>query len=82
MAGSRSPAAVYGQIENYLPPFKEMLAEAGRSLDDVPITMFGVAPDADLREALPRPRGRPGRRRLPAEQRADKTLPLLDNGPS
>src|SRR5690242_14517482 len=33
----------YGQIENFLPPFKEMLTEAGRSLDDVPITMFGVA---------------------------------------
>ena len=27
---------------------RQMLAEAGRSLADVPITMFGAAPDADL----------------------------------
>src|SRR5690348_9286927 len=37
-----------GGLDDWLAPFKEMLAEAGRSLADVPITMFGVAPDADL----------------------------------
>ena len=37
----------YGQIENFLPPFKEMLSEAGRSLADVPITMFGAPQDPD-----------------------------------
>jgi probable F420-dependent oxidoreductase len=67
----------YGQIENFLPPFKEMLAEAGRSLADVPITMFGVAPDADL---IKRYRDQGVARVVggcPPEP-ADKTLPLLD----
>jgi probable F420-dependent oxidoreductase len=67
----------YGQIENFLPPFKEMLAEAGRTLDDVPITMFGVAPDADL---VKRYRDQGVARVVggcPPEP-ADKTLPLLD----
>jgi probable F420-dependent oxidoreductase len=67
----------YGQIENFLPPFKEMLAEAGRSLADVPITMFGVAPDADL---VKRYRDQGVARVVggcPPEP-ADKTLPLLD----
>ena len=67
----------YGQIENFLPPFKDMLAEAGRSLDDVPITMFGVAPDADL---VKRYRDMGVARVVggcPPEP-ADKTLPLLD----
>src|SRR5437764_11361097 len=45
IAGRASP---HGTIEDQLPKFKEMLAEAGRSLADVPVTMFGVAPDADL----------------------------------
>ena len=56
----------YGQIENCLPPFKQMLAEAGRSLADVPITMFGVAPDADLVKRYRDHGRRPRRRRLPA----------------
>jgi probable F420-dependent oxidoreductase len=67
----------HGQIENFLPPFKEMLAEAGRSLDDVPITMFGVALDADL---VKRYRDQ-GVARVVAgcpPEPADKTLPLLD----
>src|SRR5580692_3008815 len=33
------------KLEDYLPAFKEMLAEAGRSLAEVPITMFGVPQD-------------------------------------
>src|SRR5579883_981879 len=37
-----------GGLEDWLPGFKQMLSEAGRSLAYVPITMFGVASDADL----------------------------------
>src|ERR1700751_5317893 len=41
------PIAGRGNIEDTIPLFKGMLTEAGRSLADCPITMFGVAPDAD-----------------------------------
>jgi len=67
----------YGTIEAFLPPFKEMLAEAGRSLADVPITMFGVPQDLDL---LKRYRDM-GVARVVAPcppEPAEKTLPLLD----
>ena len=67
----------YGTIDKFLPPFKEMLAEAGRTLDDVPITMFGVTPDVDL---IKRYRDQGVARVVggcPPEP-ADKTLPLLD----
>src|SRR6266853_653766 len=37
-----------GNLEEWLPGYKQMLTEAGRSLADVPITMFGMAPDEDL----------------------------------
>ena len=66
-----------GSLEDWLPAFKEMLAEAGRSLADVPITMFGVAPDARPGQALPDM----GVTRVVAgcpPEPADKTLPLLD----
>ena len=67
----------YGQIENFLPPFKEMLAEAGRTLADVPITMFGVPQDLDM---IKRYRDMGVARcvaGLPPET-ADKTLPVID----
>ena len=67
----------FGQIENFLPPFKEMLAEAGRGLADVPITMFGVPQDLDM---IKRYRDMGVARcvaGLPPET-ADKTLPVLD----
>src|SRR5260370_15626117 len=70
-------ASAHGTIEDQLPLFKEMLAEAGRSLADVPITMFGLAPDADL---VKRYRDMGVTRVVggcPPEP-ADKTLPLLD----
>jgi probable F420-dependent oxidoreductase len=62
-----------------LPKFREMLAEAGRAPDQVPLTMFGVAMDGDLvkryRDA--------GIDRVvfgvPPEGR-DTVLPLLDKG--
>jgi probable F420-dependent oxidoreductase len=43
---ARRPA--YGDVLGLLPQFRTMAAEAGRSLDSVPITVFGVAEDADL----------------------------------
>ena len=39
--------AIYGQFEDYFPQYKEMLAAAGRSLADAPITMFGAAENYD-----------------------------------
>jgi probable F420-dependent oxidoreductase len=65
------------KLEDYLPAYKEMLAEAGRSLAEVPITMFGAPQDED---ALKRWRDLGVVRvvcGLPPEP-ADKTLPLLD----
>src|ERR1700749_150987 len=38
---------IYGNFEDYFPKYKEMLAEAGRTLADAPISMFGAAPDYD-----------------------------------
>src|SRR5436853_5622996 len=41
------PTSRYGDVEEYMPAYKQMLAEAGRSLNDVPLTLFGVGADAD-----------------------------------
>jgi probable F420-dependent oxidoreductase len=71
------PIAGRGNIEDTIPLFKKMLTEAGRSLADVPITMFGAAQDAD---ALKRWRDMGVTRvvaGLPPEP-AEKTLPALD----
>jgi probable F420-dependent oxidoreductase len=68
---------IYGQFEEYFPKYKEMLAEAGRSLADAPITMFGAAADYDqlMRyKELGVARVVAG---LPPEG-ADKVVPLLD----
>ena len=40
--------APYGDVNEYLPKFKQMAAEAGRSPDTLPITLFGGTEDADL----------------------------------
>src|SRR5207237_1180004 len=40
--------APYGDIDDYLPKFKAMLAEAGRKFEDVPITLMGGGEDVDL----------------------------------
>ena len=69
--------ASYGSFDDYFPKYKEMLAEAGRSLKDAPITMFGAAEDYDqlMRyQELGVARVVAG---LPSEG-ADKTLPALD----
>jgi probable F420-dependent oxidoreductase len=71
------PIAGRGNIEDTIPLYKEMLKEAGRSLADAPITMFGVPPDGDL---IKRYRDM-GVTRVVAgcpPEPADKTLPLLD----
>ena len=68
---------IYGQFEEYFAKYKEMLAEAGRSLADAPITMFGAAADYDqlMRyKELGVARVVAG---LPPEG-ADKVVPLLD----
>ena len=65
------------KLEDFLPAFKEMLTEAGRSLAEVPITMFGVPQEEDT---LKRYRDLGVARvvaGLPPEP-AEKTLPALD----
>jgi hypothetical protein len=66
-----------GSLEDWLPGYKQMLAEAGRSLADVPISMFGVPLDADL---IKRYQDMGVARVVAAcpPEPADKTLPLLD----
>ncbi len=69
--------APYGDVNDFLPKFKEMAKEAGRDPASLPITLFGAVEDADL---LRRYRDMDVARvvvSLPAEP-ADKTLPALD----
>ncbi|MBV8590121.1 MAG: hypothetical protein JO212_08665, partial [Acetobacteraceae bacterium] len=69
--------APYGVVNEYIPKFREMAAEAGRDPNQVPITLFGGTEDADL---LKRYRDMGVERvvtTLPPEP-ADKTLPVLD----
>jgi probable F420-dependent oxidoreductase len=69
--------APYGEVSEYLPKFKQMVAEAGRDPAAMPITLFGGTEDADL---LKRYRDMGVERvvtTLPPEP-ADKTLPMLD----
>jgi len=66
-----------GNLEDWLPGYKQMLTEAGRSLAEVPITMFGVPQDEDT---LKRYRDMGVARCVVAcpPEPADKILPLLD----
>ena len=68
----------YRDVNEYLPKFKQMVAEAGRLPDALPITLFGGTEDADL---LKRYRDMVDVARvvttLPPEP-TDKTLPVLD----
>jgi probable F420-dependent oxidoreductase len=69
--------APYGDVNDFLPKFKEMATAAGRDPASLPITLFGAAADLDL---LGRYRDMGVARvvvSLPAEP-ADKTLPALD----
>jgi len=67
----------YGTVDDYLPQYKQMLAEAGRDIAAVPITLFGVPEKVDV---LKRYRDQGIARvvaSLPSEGR-DKILPVLD----
>jgi alkanesulfonate monooxygenase SsuD/methylene tetrahydromethanopterin reductase-like flavin-dependent oxidoreductase (luciferase family) len=68
-----------GDTLGMLPPFREMLAAAGRKPEEVPVTLFGVGMDG---EALKRARDAGVDRvvfGVPPEGK-DKVLPLLDKG--
>ena len=67
----------YEDVTDYLPQFRDMMAEAGRGLAEVPVTVWGVAPDLDR---LKRYRDRGVSRGVVqlAPEPADKTLPILD----
>ncbi len=68
-----------GDTLSMIPPFLELLKEKGRTKEDVPITVFGVAMDVD---AIKKARDAGVDRivfGVPAEAR-DKVLPLLDKG--
>jgi probable F420-dependent oxidoreductase len=72
---ARRPA--YGEVLGMLPEFRKMAVEAGRAPDTVPITVFGVAEEADL---IKRYRDAGVARiifNLPAAK-ADEVLPVLD----
>ena len=72
---ARRPA--YGEVLGMLPEFRKMAAEAGRAPETVPITVFGVAEDADL---IKRYRDAGAARiifNLPAAK-SDEVLPVLD----
>jgi probable F420-dependent oxidoreductase len=69
--------AWHGDVDDFLPKFREMAAAAGRDPASLPITLFGAAEDADL---LKRYRDM-GVARVVAglmPEPADKTLPALD----
>lgn len=68
-----------GDTLSMIPPFVEMLKEKGRTLEDVPVTLFGVGMDV---EAIKRARDAGVSRivfGVPPEGK-DKVLPLLDKG--
>ena len=72
---ARRPA--YGEVIGMLPEFRKMAAAAGRPVESVPITVFGVAEDADL---VKRYRDAGVARiifNLPAAK-AEEVLPVLD----
>ena len=74
---ARRPA--YGEVLGLLPEFRKLATEAGRDLATIPITVFGVAEDADL---IKRYRDAGVARiilNLPAAK-ADEVLPVLDRG--
>jgi len=69
--------ASYGSFDEYLPVYKQMLAEAGRSLRDAPITMFGAADNYDQLIGY-RDLGVARVVAGLAPEQADKVLPVLD----
>ncbi len=72
---SRRPQ--YEDVTDYLPQFRQMAAEAGRDLAQLPVTVWGVPPDLDR---LKRHRDQGVARGVVqlAADSADNTLPILD----
>ncbi len=67
----------YSDVTDFLPQFRQMAAEAGRSLDAVPVTVFGVPEDPDRLKLY---RDREIARvvvSLPSAK-ADEIIPVLD----
>jgi probable F420-dependent oxidoreductase len=67
----------YEDVTDFLPQFRQMAAEAGRKLEDVPVTVWGVQPDYDRIRRYEEQGVARGVVQLVPET-ADKTLPLLD----
>ena len=67
----------YEDVTDYLPEFRQMMAEAGRDLAEVPVTVWGVQPDYDRVRRYEEQGVSRGVVQL-APEPADKTLPLLD----
>ena len=67
----------YEDVTDFLPQFRQMAAEAGRKLEDVPVTVWGVAPDYDRLRRYEEQGVARGVVQL-APENADKTLPILD----
>jgi probable F420-dependent oxidoreductase len=72
---SRRP--VYEDVTEYLPQFRQMAAEAGRDLADVPVTVWGVGEDYDWLRRYEAQGVARAVVSLPAAGR-DTVLPLLD----
>jgi probable F420-dependent oxidoreductase len=72
---SRRPQ--YEDVTDYLPQFRQMLAEAGRDPAEVPVTVWGVQPDYDRVRRYEEQGVARGVLQL-APEPADKTLPILD----
>jgi probable F420-dependent oxidoreductase len=67
----------YEDVTDFLPQFRQMAAEAGRKLEEVPITVWGVQPDYERLRRYEEQGVSRGVVQL-APEPADKTLPLLD----
>jgi alkanesulfonate monooxygenase SsuD/methylene tetrahydromethanopterin reductase-like flavin-dependent oxidoreductase (luciferase family) len=67
----------YGDVFDYVPKFRTMLKEAGRTEDSCPITLFNVQEDADLLKRY-RDLGAVRVSVSLASDKADATLPILD----
>jgi probable F420-dependent oxidoreductase len=67
----------YEDVTDFLPQFRQMAAEAGRDLAEVPVTVWGVQPDYDRIRRYEEQGVARGVVQL-APEPADKTLPILD----
>ena len=67
----------YEDVTDFLPEFRQMAAEAGRDLAEVPVTVWGVQPDYDRLRRYEEQGVARGVVQL-APEKADTTLPILD----